>query len=53
MRVQKFKDGRSLKSTETTKVLKNYDVDIFVTYEEVSASSYEKSVKEKGCFYRS
>ena len=47
MRVQKFMNDRILKSTETNKVSKNDDVAIFVTNEELSAFSYEKTVKAK------
>ena len=47
MRVQKFMNDRILKSTETTKVSKNDDVAIFVTDEELSVFSYEKTVKAK------
>ena len=36
-----------LKSTETTKVSKNDGVAIFVTDEELSAFSYEQTVKAK------
>ena len=47
MIVQKFINDRILNSTETTKVSKNDDVAIFVTNEELSAFSYEKTVKAK------
>ena len=47
MIVQKFINDRTLNSTETTKVSKNDDVAIFVTKEELSAFSYEKTVKAK------
>ena len=47
MRVQKYMNDRILKSTETTKVSKNDDVAIFVTDEELSAFSHEKTVKAK------
>ena len=47
MRVQKYMNDRILKSTESTKVSKNDDVAIFVTDEELSAFSYEKTVKAK------
>ena len=47
MRVQKFMNDRILKSTETTKVSKNDDIAIFVTDEELSVFSYEKTVKAK------
>ena len=46
MRVQKFMNDRVLKSTETTKVSKN-DAAIFVTDEELSAFSHEKTVNTK------
>ena len=44
---QKFMNDRILKSAETTKASKNDDVAIFVTDEELSAFSYEKTVKAK------
>ena len=44
---QKFMNDRILKSTKTTKASKNDDVAIFVTDEELSAFSYEKTVKAK------
>ena len=47
MRVQKFMNDRILKSTETIKVSKNDDLTIFVTNEELSAFSHEKTVKAK------
>ena len=47
MRIQKFMNDRILKSTETTKVSKNDDTAIFVTDEELSAFSYEQTVKAK------
>ena len=47
MRIQKFMNDRILKSTETTKVSKNDDIAIFVTDEELSAFSYEQTVKAK------
>ena len=47
MRVQKFMNDRILKSIEITKVPKNDHVSIFVTDKEVSAFSYEKTVKAK------
>ena len=50
MKVQKFMNNRILKSTEITKVSKNDDVAIFVTDEDLSAFSYEKSVKAKVFF---
>ena len=47
MRIQKFMNDRILKSTKTIKVSKNDDVAIFVTDEELSAFSYEKTVKAR------
>ena len=47
MRVQKFINDRILKSTETTKVSKNDVIAIFVTDKELSAFSYEKTLKAK------
>ena len=47
MRVQKFMNDHILKSTETTKISKNDNVAISVTGEELSAFSYEKTVKAK------
>ena len=46
MRFQKFMNDCILKLTEITKVSKN-DVTIFLTHEELSAFSYEKTVKAK------
>ena len=46
MRFQKFMNDCILKSTEITKVSKN-DVTIFITHDELSAFSYEKTVKTK------
>ena len=45
MRVQKFMNDCILKSTDTAMVSKNDYVAIFVTDEELSAFSYEKTVK--------
>ena len=47
MGVQKFMNVRILKSTETTKVIKNDGVAIFITDEELNAFSYEKTLKQE------
>ena len=47
MGVQKFMNDCILKSTETTKVIKNDGVAIFITDEELNAFSYEKTLKQE------
>ena len=47
MGVQKVMNDCILKSTETTKVIKNDGVAIFITDEELNAFSYEKTLKQE------
>ena len=49
VRIQKFMDNRILKTTETTTVTQNDQVNIKVTDDELSASTFQKKSESKSC----
>ena len=49
VRIQKFMDNRILKTTETTTVTQNDKVNIKVTDDELSASTFQKKSESKSC----